>query len=264
MIDLIYIFHFREDDKDESLDRLYKSLGSVSFNDFNICLLNSSKFCIRDYLDTRIKYAHVHKDFGSGLYNRSFMINECVKRLVTSEYFNVSDIDIIFPPTFGNTVHDIIKQNKEPVRIVYFNNNMGIGEYKTYEDCKLNFDNNYDHLRSKRGRAGGLGIIHTESFHKIGGFEERYIGYGPEDQDFNLRISKINKYIEMDDERLNTYHLWHDNKTPKKNHRENLRMFKYIKNYICKHDLQIIKAGSVEIPDIVYHQENENIVEVEF
>lgn len=263
-MDLVYIFHFREDDKDEALNRFRCSLNSVSKKDFNICVLNSSDFCIRGFLDQDVRYAHVPKDFGEKLYNRSFMINECVKRLVTSEYFNIADIDVLFPKTFLSTVEKIIANEVEPCRIVYFNNNMGVGNYETYDECKKDFPLNKDHLRSKRGRAGGLGVVHTESFLKINGFEERYIGYGPEDQDFNLRISKINKYIELDDERINTYHLWHNNYTPKKNHRENLRIFQYIKEYIHKHDLKIVKSGSIEIPPILYHQENESIVEMEF
>lgn len=263
-MDLVYIFHFRETDKDEALDRLRRSLNSVNFKKFTPCVINSSDFCISELLDGRVKYVHVPRDFGEGLYNRSFMINECVKRLVSSEYFTISDIDIIYPKTFANYIDKTIRKSGEPCRIVYFNNNMGPGDYETYEECHNDFANNPDFCRSHRGPAGGLGVVHTESFMKIGGFDERYIGYGPEDQDFNMRISMINKFIEIDDENVNTYHIWHSNNTPKKKHRENLRIFRYIKEYISNNDLNIVKSGSIEVPNILYNQNNSEIVEVEF
>lgn len=263
MIDLIYIFHFRKEDKDEALERFKISLSSVDCRSFNVCVINCSEYCIKSFFDDKVKYIHVLKDYGVNLYNRSFMINECVKQLVTTEYFNISDIDIIYPNTFTKTIKSILKENDKPCRIVYYNNNMGVGDFKTYEECKSAYPNCKDHLRSLRGPAGGLGIVHTESFHKVGGFEERYIGYGPEDQDFNLRISRINKHIVLDDERINTYHLWHINNTPKIKFRENMRIFFYIRDYLKKYPNQIFKSGEIEIPQIVYHQSGNNIIEIE-
>ena len=39
-------------------------------------------------------------------------------------------------------------------------------------------------------------MIHTNSFKSIGGFNEEFTEYGPEDAEFNTRISVINTYIE--------------------------------------------------------------------
>lgn len=259
--DSVYIFHFQKEDKDEAIVRLKKSLSTINFTEFNIGIINCSEYCIKDCLDDRIKYFH---DFKEGLYNRSYMINKAVEQFVTAEYFNISDVDIMYPPTYAEAMNQIIQESGEPCRIVYFNNNMCNQNFDTYEDCHNNYPNCQDHLRSKRGRAGGLGMVHTESFHKICGFEERYFGYSPEDQDFNLRISKINKYIEVDDEKVNTYHLWHMNNTPLKQYRQNMRMFFYIRDYIEQYNLKVVKAGEIEIPEMIYHQEGENIIEVEF
>jgi len=264
MMDFIYTFHFQENEKNEAIKRFNLSLDSIDMTECDVCVINCSDYCIQKDLKYPVKYLHEPKKYEDNLYNRSFMINQCVNKLVTSEYFNISDIDILYPKTFVTTIESIIKENTKPCRIVYFNNNMGIGDFNTYDECKSNYETHKDHIRSYRGRAGGLGIVHTKSFHKVNGFEERYIGYGPEDQDFNLRISQINKYIELDNENVNTYHIWHNNSTPKKKHRENLRIFNYISDYIKKNNLQLVKSGSIEIPQIIYHQNQKNIAEMEF
>lgn len=261
MFDSIYIFHFSKELKEEALIRLRKSIRSVNQEEFRIGILNCSDYCIRNEVPKNLQYAHLPRE---GVYNRSFMINEAVRRFVNEQYFNISDIDIMYPPTFGLAVRSLLKQfENETCRIVYYNNNMGVGDFKTYDECHENYSKCQDHLRSKRGPAGGLGIVHTESFWKIGGFEERFIGYGPEDQEFNLRISRINKLLKLDNELINTYHLWHNNFTPKKNFRDNLRIFSYLKNQFNKIKDKEIIAGSIPIPPIVYHQESERVKEID-
>ena len=263
--DFVYTFHFRENDKDEAIKRLNISLSSLDLNYCKPCLLNCSSFCIKDKINLDINYIHLPTDFGENLYNRSFMVNYCVKNLVKTEYFNISDIDIVYPKTFIETMSNVIEDNKgSSCRILFHNHNMGQGNFNSYEDCHNSYLNCKDILRSKTGPAPGLGIVHTDSFLKINGFDERFVGYGPEDKEFNFRISRICKYIDLDDERVNTYHLWHVNNTPKVNYRNNMRIWIFLKNYIENRNLIEVKSGSIPIPYIIYHQENENIVELEF
>jgi len=261
--DFVYTFHFREEDKNEALIRLNKSISSLNLNQVNVCLMNCSKYCIREFIPFNIKYEYVPTDFGINLYNRAFMVNESVKRMVTSEYFNLSDIDILYPKTFLRTMKDIINQSNERTRIVFHNHNMGNGNFNTYEDCKKEYDSCKDNLRSKTGPAIGLGIIHTETFKRINGFDERFLGYGPEDKEFNFRISRVCKYIDLDDAKVNTYHLWHMNNTPRINYRNNMRIWYYIKEHIERNNLVEVKSGSIPIPEIIYHQEGLNIKEIE-
>jgi predicted glycosyltransferase involved in capsule biosynthesis len=63
--------------------------------------------------------------------------------------------------------------------------------------------------KAKGGYAHGNGLIHLESFMKIRGYDEEMIGYGPEDDLFNTRISKINNIIYDNSIENATMHLWH-------------------------------------------------------
>jgi len=257
--DFVYTFHFREDDKTEAIWRLNRSIASLNLNQVNVCVMNCSNYCIRDSIHYDVKYEYEPKDFGTNVYNRPFMVNEAVKRMVTSEYFNLSDVDIIYPKTFLKTMKSIIQQETGdvPLRIVFHNHNMGQGDFVTYKDCLEEYENCKDQIRSKTGPAPGLGIIHTETFKRINGFDERFFGYGPEDKEFNYRISRVCKYIDLDDPKVNTYHIWHMNNTPKINYRNNMRIWYYIKEHIESNNLIEVKAGSIEIPPIVYHQPEE-------
>ena len=63
--------------------------------------------------------------------------------------------------------------------------------------------------RSKGGYAHGNGLIHTQTFFDIQGYDEEMIGYGPEDDLFNIRISKINRIIYDNLNDTASFHLWH-------------------------------------------------------
>jgi hypothetical protein len=63
--------------------------------------------------------------------------------------------------------------------------------------------------KAKGGYAHGNGIIHKDSFFKIKGYDEEMIGYGPEDDLFNTRISKINRIIYDNLPDTASFHLWH-------------------------------------------------------
>ena len=83
-------------------------------------------------------------------------------------------------------------------------------DFKTYNDYKLFFNCHGDQTRTGKGIAPGNGLIHLKSFKKINGYDEYYKGYGLEDADFNLRISYINKLLTIDNEKINTCHLFHE------------------------------------------------------
>jgi glycosyltransferase involved in cell wall biosynthesis len=203
-IDIIYTFQYNSTYFKSAVIRLLNSINSLRGQDVNFIIINGSDDCIYDIiknLGIKIKYSHIKTKFGS----KCALINYGTKKYVTKEYFLISDIDLIYPKNFVDKIISI--KNKEvvsniPVRIIFYNRNL-IEEY---------FSHDYDSYKNKHMNsldiAPGNGLIHIESFLKIRGFDEEMLGYGPEDGIFNLRISKINKYIETKE--IFTYHQKHD------------------------------------------------------
>jgi hypothetical protein len=237
-IDILYIYNFELRHKDEALKRLNLSLDSIKNQNVRICISNNSEYCIFNSLEnhgTSIRY--IHKPY-HGKFSRAHGINFAVKNLIETEYFIISDIDLIYQENHIQLVQNKIlnysNEYKLPVRIVFWNLNLE----PTYSLPLLNIrfirrfaqkfpqreSSSYQDLVNLKHNGGGFahgnGVIHYKSFLSLRGYDEELIGYGPEDDLFNTRISFVNKVIYDEDRNTSTIHLWHPR----------LRMLQFRKN----------------------------------
>lgn len=239
-----------------AIGRFKSSLESTYKQKCRICVcdtsINSLYDEIKDYVDKK-NYIHCPA-VPADTYNRSRSINIGVKKLVKTPYFIISDIDLVYPPTY---VQELIKYTTcpVPIRVVFTNHNLGPDVVTgNYDECHKASEHSFDSTRS-RGVAGGNGLLHLASFKKVYGYNEVYTGYGPEDQDLNTRLRLICNYVEIDDPKINSYHLYHrlaehyDNE-----HQEKVRKFleikynieEYIINKGCfdaKKDIKILRLN---------------------
>ena len=245
--DFLYSFYFNED-IEPAIQRLKISIRSIIEQNVTVCICNTSEKDIKEYLlefDKKIKYRHLpQKD---KIYCKSKIINYGVENLVSSEYFFLSDIDLVYPPNFINFL-SLFTEVKYPVRIIFSNYNLKFSNPvpKNYDQCKKNYEKEGGLFKFF---APGNGMIHLSSFKKIAGFDERFIGYGSEDSEFNYRISKINKYYKIDLEEVNTFHLFHKtsmNLLEKMTFNE--QMWRYIMWKGETENLSLIRAGEIQFP----------------
>jgi hypothetical protein len=175
--------------------------------------------------------------------------------LIKTPYFFHSDIDLIYPPTFVKEITKHVTFKGKPVRIIFNNHNLAKCFYSESFDAYIYFYNenkeNKDKSRKSSGIAPGNGLIHLESFKAIRGYNERYIGYGPEDADFNYRINFLCDEIVLDDKNVNTYHLYHVISIPKDLFRKNIdicekykKHTKDIKKFDRKKHLQFLRINN--------------------
>jgi hypothetical protein len=234
-IDLIYIFNYNVTSIDDATERLRCSIKSVSFQKVNVCVCNTSSICIYDkIIDLVPDLKYVHK-FYNGPFSKALCINFGVKKLVTTPYFFLSDVDLVYSRDHVQRLFlkcKLLQNDNEDLRFVFYNYNLlPIIEtprtYKFFCDIPIlrNFVKNkikmraqivsHDYelldckLKEPGGFAHGNGLIHTETFFKIQGYDEEMIGYGPEDDLFNIRISKVNRIIYDKLPDTATFHLWH-------------------------------------------------------
>lgn len=202
MIDFLYVFNFSINKLAKAIERLNCSIKSIyKFNkDFRILILDASEKNNKHFLEEKENIIYIHKPF-KGYFNKCVLINHLVKNYVQTEYFIFSDIDLIYPPGYIEKMKKKIK--KDIVRIIPYNHNVFEDKYTSIYNYIKHYDKN-----EKGGFAHGNGLIHTESFIKIQGYDEEFIGYAPEDDMFNQRIGKINKLIY--DRDIVTYHLFHE------------------------------------------------------
>lgn len=232
--DFLYIFNYEHPFLNDAIDRLRCSIKSILDQKVNICLANYSQNCIFDQINEftkDIRYLHIKYN---GPFSKSLFINHAVKKLIKSNYFILSDIDLIYSREhISRLVHKLsyLKDNNIEVRYVNYNYNLApnfkntiskviykfpFRNYFIDEDSFLvphKYTHEYQVLdRMKKlngGFAHGPGLIHTETFHLINGYDEEMIGHGPEDDLFNTRIGKVNKLIYDNSNDISTFHLWH-------------------------------------------------------
>lgn len=256
-IDILYVFNFSNIDINNAILRLRCSLKSIVMQNVQICISNNSETCILDAIsdiDPNIKYIHT---FCNKPFSRALGINYGVKKLVTTEYFIISDIDLVYSKDHIQRLFikfEFLKRPNELIRFVTYNYNLQpiiqtsfigkllnkipiINKYAsifTKESPHL-YSHEYEVLdqipKSNGGYAHGNGLIHKDSFYKIKGYDEEMIGYGPEDDLFNTRISKINRIIYDNLNDTSTFHLWHP-RFQMIQFEKNMEIWKQKKSYI--------------------------------
>lgn len=248
ILDVLYPFHF-DKDIDSAIQRLKVSISSLINQDVNINVYNTSTKCIKKYLKDYDNISYYHNPKELEVYCKCMTINLGVKKLITTDYFLMSDIDLVYPPTFIDTMK-FFTLAKQPIRIVFYTYVLNKTDKKieTYEDCQEFYKTITTNDRSSKHYAPGNGLIHLESFYKVAGYDERFVGHGSEDGDFNYRISKINKYFEIDMDEVNTYHQYHDRLVGMDRVSLNEKMWRYVMLCGDRSGLPLIKSGDIKFP----------------
>jgi len=205
-VDFLYIFKFSNDKIEKAIQRLICSIRSIKNQNYggvvNIYVVNSSEADISpDLKDLCLNY--IFKPV-TGYFNKSFLINCAVNNFIKSEYFFISDIDLIYGPDYIKNSLQMAVGQATPVRII------------PYHCCMIREKYNLNYVEASRepmlntfsSIAPGNGLIHLDSFKKIKGYDEYYLGYGQEDADLNLRMKSVANVIETNS--IISYHIWHN------------------------------------------------------
>lgn len=226
-VDILYIFNFESQHMESALARFRHSLASVAEQGARICVSNNSEDCILSRINDIVRdLAYVHRPY-RGQFSRAHGINFGVRSLVSSEYFMVSDVDLIYRhdhlAAVQRKIQAALLTAKRPLRMVFWNYNLQPRYQPAWMNMRImrRFAATSPHMESSDykalsmlphnggGFAHGNGIIHLESFTRLRGYDEEMIGYGPEDDLFNTRIGKVNDVVYDNDDDTASIHLWH-------------------------------------------------------
>lgn len=226
-MDILYIFNFEPQHLAEAIKRFRCSLKSLAGQGGRICVSNNSQICIRPLIeDVAPEMSYMHCPY-NGPFSRAHGINFGVRTLVQSEYFLISDVDLVYRRTHISAVMEklqkSIDETDRPVRLVFWNYNLQPHYWPKWMNRRFlrRFAkksaplecSDYNALATLPNNGGGFahgnGVIHLESFLRLRGYDEEMIGYGPEDDLFNTRIGKVNRIIYDKGDDTASIHLWH-------------------------------------------------------
>lgn len=226
-MDFLYVFNFEPQYLESALVRFRHSLASVANQGARICVSNNSTTCIRSRIEDIVPdLVYLHQPY-RGQFSKSHGINFGVRSMVRSDYFILSDVDLVYRPdhlaSVQRKLQAALQTAQRPLRMVFWNYNLQPRYQPAWMSMRFlrRFASTSPRMESSDyaalaalphndgGFAHGNGVIHLESFTRLRGYDEEMIGYGPEDDLFNIRIGKVNDLIYDQGDDTASIHLWH-------------------------------------------------------
>lgn len=186
-----FVIPFRIDSK-ERLRNLCFVLEWIEPLNATILLLEADKQSKTDglFTSTNIKYTFVEDV--SPIFHRTRYINQLIK-MVKTEIIAVLDADVVVNHSkIYEAIRNII-DNKHTIAYPYDTGFVYLSEENTQkliEDMDLEcFDRKKLPLLMNRPSCGGLYLAHKERYLALGGENEKFIGWGPEDAERLRRVT---------------------------------------------------------------------------
>ncbi|MFA5132712.1 MAG: glycosyltransferase family 2 protein [Candidatus Paceibacterota bacterium] len=149
----------------------------------------------------------------TSLFHKARALNIGLKK-TTTKYVCATDADQVFNPSFFGVVHDLLMKNPKAFVMCYTYFLYKAPNFKPHE---LNYHALLKQVRASKSKLSGDGCcngINKDFLMSVHGWDERYIGYGAEDSDMNLRARLRGYNIVWAHKYTNMIHLPHSRSTP--------------------------------------------------
>lgn len=203
---VISMLHNRQDERVENL--LWSLTNQVVPSRIFIGIVDTSENYSPEIHRVCRDYAAAYEHFPQREFNKPWALNIGIKNCYT-EYIMCCDIDMFFSNGFIETV----MQRLDPNRLIlatcaYLNPALKL--YRQYSPYELKLMIDPDRI-AHRFSPGAVQIASREWFHKVHGYDEKFVGLGGMDDDLIARARmdglEIN-WIEFNEAPL--FHQWHE------------------------------------------------------
>lgn len=200
--EVTYIIPFRDTNRNEAIIDVIRNIKSQLFPRIEIILMeHDTELKVKSSFIDTIK--HYLSNSNKSDFTKSKAINDGIK-YVTTNMLVLHDADMIIESNYTKRIYDLLmKYDGVHIgkNVLYLDRQSSANLHKDLE-----LKNNYSAERWVTYFEGGSLGCTKDTFIKIGGFDERFIGYGCEDCDFFERLSTTNFY----NKRESTFiHIWH-------------------------------------------------------
>jgi len=197
-ISVIIPFTKGEENRQKGLVTLLDCIKRQTYKDYELILAEMTRDGSLVYLPEKIeKRIALRYD---GIFNKSWVINHAVKK-ATHEHVLVIDADTLFEDDYFQCVVDYYEKYKNGFFVAYTTVHFHQGRDEPTPRS----------LQATYIRAAAHAFFFTKKFFwSIGGMNEKYFGYGAEDQDLWYRAQYVEKIlVDMPYDIWHTYHDWH-------------------------------------------------------
>ena len=112
-----------------------------------------------------------------------------------------------------------------PVRIRPHDRLWNLNKIRSRTAGQLGVDRLHLHPKHPQLLGGGLLVIHREAWEKVGGYDERFVGWGHEDSDFHTRLLAEASWDRISGQAWHLHHPRDPHRTPERmaNQRDDAR-----------------------------------------
>jgi predicted glycosyltransferase involved in capsule biosynthesis len=240
MPELVFILHYRKDseDREKNLRNVLKFLKDTF--EANIVVVaeyqnddDPLSWIVRDFNVRCISWINEDE------FKKCESFNDGVAE-TTEKILCFWDVDVIIDPKFINVAYKTILNGKAdhvyPFNGTFIDVNKELFSELLYQKFDLLnglYRQKHEWLEFASGESpGGCNMISREAFFNIDGYDERFIGWGFEDNDFYQRSLKVNNLMRFSDPDAICWHMHHDQaiRTENPHYGRNLQIY----NENCK------------------------------
>jgi predicted glycosyltransferase involved in capsule biosynthesis len=141
-------------------------------------------------------------------FSKAKVINKTVEKS-KGDILVIADADLFFEPSL---LEESIKQLETRAWVIPFKRVLNISKESTHDlletEPQWPVPINLETHPRRYAAMGGINIVPRQHFETVGGFDERFVGWGGEDDAFAASLNNLCGYVKRMDATL--YHLWHE------------------------------------------------------
>ncbi len=200
-----YIIGHSGNDKVLHLNAVLQSIAGQSLDSIEcIVVEQSNQPEVVDQLPDWVTYYHLKVD-DSDLYNRSLSFNFGASK-ARGKYLVLHDNDLLIPSSYTKSHVEILEQGFDIVNLKRFIFGLSSTDTENFFFANCMDKNSVPEYILQNAKGGGSLFISKTAYQKIGGFDEQFLGWGGEDNEFWQRAQVLNIYPFAN---LPMVHLWH-------------------------------------------------------
>jgi predicted glycosyltransferase involved in capsule biosynthesis len=144
----------------------------------------------------------------SETFSKSQAVNDAAEK-ATRDIFVIADADIIYDPSL---ISQSIKLLENHAWVIPYRTVFNLDQETTNQLLNVEPDwpilpTSYTGKQRPQSGWGGINIVPRKHFERVAGFDERFFGWGGEDDAFAFSLNHLCGFVERIDATI--FHLWH-------------------------------------------------------